>query len=323
MQRANTDARNDALVVGHDERDDAAVYDLGDGTGVISTTDFFMPVVDDAFDYGRIASINALSDVWAMGGTPLMALAVLGWPIERLPAELANAVLEGARSVCRDVGVVLAGGHSVDNQEPLFGLAVTGRVQLANLKRNSTGLPGDILVLTKPIGTGILTTASKRGLLSLDEGQLAIDVMLHDNRVGSQLSTLASVHAVTDVTGFGLLGHAHEMALGASCEVVIDYASVPQIDAALLDRCVHSGAVPGGTKRNWEAYGHQVQGLSAPTQDVRTAVLCDPQTAGGLLISVAPEQLGTVQRLLIQNGYLGSSIGRLEAGRPGRISVAP
>lgn len=297
------------------------MYDLGDGTGVVSTTDFFMPVVDDPFDFGRIASVNALSDVWAMGGKPLMALAVLGWPVEKLPAELANRVVEGARAVCRDVGVVLAGGHSIDNPEPVFGLAVTGRVKLSDLKRNSTGQAGDVLLLTKPIGTGILTTALKRGLIGPDRAQLALDVMLQDNRIGSELAGYSQVHAVTDVTGFGLLGHVHEMAMGAGCGAIIDYDAVPVISASVLSQCLRAGMIPGGTKRNWQSYGDYVRGFDSESSDLAKAILCDPQTAGGLLLSVAPAGLSDIMGLMDAHNVSVTVIGQLASGPAGNITV--
>jgi len=313
-----SDAR---LIVGNDERDDAAVYDLGDGSGVISTTDFFTPVVDDAYDFGRIASVNAFSDVWAMGGAPLMAIGILGWPIDKLPAELANRVIEGARSVCSGVGVVLAGGHSIDNPEPIFGLSVTGRVQLDCLKRNSGGQPGDRLLLTKPLGTGILTTALKRGLLDATACTLATNVMLGDNRIGVELASMPGVHAMTDITGFGLLGHAREMALGAGLAADIDVAAVPLIDDELLQSCLELGAVPGGTQRNWDSYGPYVGGLEGTNRGNTRNILCDPQTAGGLLIAADPESVHAVTALGEAQGLSVHEIGSLAFGDSGTLRV--
>ena len=307
--------------MGNDERDDAAVYDLGDGTGVISTTDFFMPIVDDAYDFGRIAAVNSLSDVWAMGGKPLMAVAILGWPIKALPPDLANQVVEGARAACRSAGVVLAGGHSVDNPEPLFGLAVTGRVDLNQLKRNSTAQVGDVLVLTKPIGTGILTTALKKGILQSAHSGIATETMLKDNRVGARLGELAQVHAMTDITGFGLLGHAHEMALGARAEIALNSGDVPLLGGGALWDYVRQGAVPGGSNRNWDSYGHQVRGLDGAQHDLKRAIMCDPQTAGGLLVSVAPAGLESIESILTEAGNAYSIIGRVRQGTAGQVTV--
>jgi len=199
------------LLVGHEERDDAAVFDLGDGTAVISTTDFFMPIVDDARDFGRIASVNAISDVFAMGGTPLVAIAVLGWPVEKIPPEVAGLVVAGAREACADVGIPLAGGHSIDSPEPIFGLAVTGRVRIEHIKKNGGARPGDLLFLTKPLGVGILTTAEKQGKLRAEHAGVARDTMVRPNRLGARLGEKPWVRAMTDVTGFGLLGHLREM----------------------------------------------------------------------------------------------------------------
>ncbi len=273
------------LLVGNEARDDAAVFDLGDGTAVISTTDFFMPIVDDPFDFGRIASVNAISDVYAMGGTPLMAIAVLGWPIDKLPPEVANEVVAGGRTACAEAGIPLAGGHSIDSPEPIFGLAVTGRVRIEHLKRNGGARAGDLLFLTKPLGVGILATAQKKKKLLPQHATLARDWMVRLNNAGATFGTLEQVHAMTDVTGFGLLGHLSEMceASGLSAEVWFD--QVPFIDKAVLEYYLDEGCIPGGTRRNWKSYGHKI----GPLDERQRWMLCDPQTSGGLLVAVAPE----------------------------------
>jgi selenide,water dikinase len=270
------------LIVGNDSRDDAAVYDLGNGTALISTTDFFMPIVDDAYDFGRIAGANAISDVYAMGGTPLVAIAILGWPVGKIPEEVAAEVLEGGRAVCREAGISLAGGHSIDSPEPIFGLAVTGILDLAHLKRNDTARAGDILYLTKPLGIGAMSTAQKRGQLSDQDLAAIVALMTTLNKPGSEFGKLAYVHAMTDVTGFGLLGHLSEMCQGAGLGAEINFDAVPKIPAA--PDYIAQGCIPGGTKRNWESYGHRVQPLAPGMRDL----LADPQTSGGLLVAVDP-----------------------------------
>jgi selenide,water dikinase len=275
------------LLVGNDERDDAAVLDLGDGSAVISTTDFFMPIVDDARDFGRIASVNAISDVYAMGGRPLLAIAILGWPVSTLPPAVANEVVEGARDVCAEAGIPLAGGHSIDSPEPIFGLAVTGRVQLANLKKNAGGRAGDRLYLTKPLGVGILTTAQKHGVLRPEHAHLARDSMCSLNRIGEDFGDSDAVRAMTDVTGFGLLGHLSEMCEASGVSARIEFDRVELLDRAAVLDYLARGCVPGGSGRNWASYGHKVQ---APDDAVLRQILTDPQTSGGLLCAVDPER---------------------------------
>lgn len=272
------------LLVGNEERDDAAVYDLGDGTAIISTTDFFMPIVDDAMDFGRIASVNAISDIYAMGGTPLLAIAVLGWPINTLPPEVANLVVEGSRQACAEAGIPLAGGHSIDSPEPIFGLAVTGRVDINNLKKNGGATPGAKLFLTKPIGVGILTTAQKKGVLLPEHAQIAPNSMKMLNKAGQHFGKLPYVQAMTDVTGFGLLGHLSEMCEASNTTAIVHFDEVPVIDRAILDYYLDLKCVPGGTNRNWDSYGHKVAGAS----ELQRHILADPQTSGGLLVAVAP-----------------------------------
>lgn len=287
LARAGNGMYDARLLVGNSERDDAAVYDLGDGTAVISTTDFFMPIVDDAIDFGRIASVNAISDVYAMGGTPLLAIAILGWPVQQLPPEVAGDVLRGARLACAEAGIPLAGGHSIDSPEPIFGLAVTGRVAIEHLKRNGGARPGDLLFLTKPLGVGILTTAQKKGLLEERHSTLARDNMVRLNRIGEAFGKCAAVHAMTDVTGFGLLGHLREMCEASNTTALVDFERVPLLDPEAVLHYLGKGCVPGGTHRNWSSYGDKVQ-LSDERQKL---LLCDPQTSGGLLVAVDPEGL--------------------------------
>src|SRR5450432_3083874 len=241
---------NKKLIVGNHTKDDAAVYDLGNGTALISTTDFFMPIVDDAFEFGRIAAANAISDVYAMGGKPILAIAILGWPINIIPPEIAQKVIEGGRSICMEAGIPLAGGHSIDSPEPIFGLAVNGLADIKNIKQNNTAKEGDILFLTKPLGVGILTTAEKKGLLQERHMRLASDQMMQLNWVGESLGKIEGVHAMTDVTGFGLLGHLVEMAEGSGLSVVIDFEKVPLIIDD-LKKYIDQRCVPGGTARNW------------------------------------------------------------------------
>lgn len=294
------------LLVGYGSKDDAAVYDIGNGRALISTTDFFSPIVDDAFDFGRIAATNALSDVYAMGGTPLLAVAILGWPVEKLPPELAARVIEGGRQACRDAGIALAGGHSIDAPEPFFGLAVTGEVPVANIKRNSTAQAGDVLLLTKPLGIGILSTAQKRGKLRPEHAHIGTDLMCASNAIGARLGAMSGVHAMTDITGFGLLGHAIELCEGSGVRATITFADTPVIPEALT--YLAEGCYPDGSFRNWKSYAHKVSGSSAMD---RMMLLSDPQTSGGLLVAVAPDALGTVSMLLAHAGVAHNVIGTL------------
>lgn len=297
--------RYDSLLVGNDSRDDAAVMDLGNGEALISTTDFFMPIVDDAFDFGRIASANAISDVYAMGGQPIMAIAILGWPLDKLPPEVAGQVLEGARAVCLQAGIPLAGGHSIDSPEPIFGLAVTGKVRLDHLKQNNTATKGCCLYLTKPLGVGILTTAQKKGMLKPEHAHVAPAQMAQLNSFGAVLGTLPYVKALTDVTGFGLLGHLTEMAEGSGLSAVIHYADVPKLP--VVDEYLAQQSFPGGTVRNWDSYGHKMSEL---TQTQRY-VLADPQTSGGLLIAVESQNTTEFERVARENGFDLHAFGEL------------
>lgn len=295
------------LLVGNEERDDAAVLDLGDGTAVISTTDFFMPIVDDAEDFGRIASVNAISDVYAMGGTPILAIAILGWPIDKIPAEIANHVIEGSRKACAEAGIPLAGGHSIDSPEPIFGLAVTGRVNTKNIKKNGGATEGSLLFLTKPLGVGILTTAQKKNKLKAEHANIAPLSMMRLNKIGTLIGTLGFVEAMTDVTGFGLLGHLSEMCEASSCSAVIDFDKIPLLDKEAIDYYWSEKCVPGGTIRNFDSYGHKIGKLT----DYQKAILCDPQTSGGLLVAVKAENADEFQDILRGHDMSVEPIGRI------------
>lgn len=291
---------NKHLLVGNSNKDDAAVYDLDNGTALISTTDFFTPIVDDAFAFGRIAGANAISDVYAMGGKPLLAIAILGWPVEKLPAELAQQVLEGAREICAEAGIPLAGGHSIDSPEPIFGLAVNGLVGIDQLKQNSTAREGDLLLLTKPLGVGILSTAQKRNVLKEEHLPLMIKQLGTLNKAGEALGKINGVHAMTDVTGFGLLGHLIEMAEGSKLGAELVYQQVPILAAA--KEYLPQRIVPDATYRNWNGYSSKVGfGTGLNVMEAFT-ILPDPQTNGGLLIAVAPEALAEVQEVLKEQG---------------------
>ncbi len=299
------------LLVGNSSKDDAAVYDLGNGMAMISTTDFFTPIVDDAFSFGQIAAANAISDVYAMGGKPLLAIAILGWPVEKLPAALAQQVLDGARTICTEAGIALAGGHSIDSPEPFFGLAVNGMVQIAHLKQNNTAQEGNVLLLTKPIGVGVLSTAEKRDVLKEEHKGLAAAQMKQLNSIGEMLGKLDAVTAMTDVTGFGLLGHLIEMCEGAGLSAELSYQQIPFIAAA--KEYLAQRIVPDATYRNWNSYSSKV-GFGAGVNVMEAFnLLPDPQTNGGLLIAVKEEQLADVQQLLAANNLeaFTQPIGRL------------
>lgn len=294
------------LLVGNSTKDDAAVYDLADGSGIISTTDFFMPIVDDPFEFGRVAATNAISDVYAMGGNPLMAIAILGWPTKTLGPEIAQQVINGGRHTCQEAGIQLAGGHSIDSPEPIFGLAVTGRVALSNLKKNCSAKSGDLLFLTKPIGVGILATAQKQGKLRPEHDRLAVESMMRLNTVGAKLGGLSGVNAMTDVTGFGLLGHLLEMCQGSALKATINSAAVPLLDESLY-HYIQEGCVPGGSQRNWDSVRQYVSNINARQQ----TLLCDPQTSGGLLISIAPDSVDEAIAVLIAAGCFYQPIGHM------------
>jgi selenide,water dikinase len=302
---------NDKLIVGNHSKDDAAVYDLGDGTALISTTDFFMPIVDDPYEFGRIASANAISDVYAMGGKPILAIAILGWPINILPPSVAQKVIEGSRSICIEAGIPLAGGHSIDSPEPIFGLAVNGLVPVKNIKQNNLAKEGDLLFLTKPLGVGILTTAEKKGLLKEGHKGVAAKQMMQLNKVGEMLGKIKGVNAMTDVTGFGLLGHLVEMAEGSGLSAELRFNNIHFITEDIFD-FVDQKCVPGGTGRNWDSYGEKIGTVT----EHQKAILADPQTSGGLLISVDAASKEEVENILHQFGLdkfttpIGSMVGQ-------------
>ena len=302
------------LLVGNDSRDDAAVYDMGNGTGIISTTDFFMPIVDDPFTFGRIAAANAISDIYAMGGKPVMAVAVLGWPIKKIPGGTASLVVDGGRQVCSDAGITLAGGHSIDSPEPFFGLAVTGVVDIDKLKRNDTAVSGCSLYLTKPLGIGIYSTAQKRGFLSAEHLKLAQDTMTQLNSIGYDLASIKGVKAITDVTGFGLIGHLSEVCEGSELSAVIEYEKINKFEN--LNFYIDKKCLPGGTITNWDSYGEEVS-----MDSKLVPILCDPQTSGGLLIAVEDNARAEVEELLRNNQISTQSIGYLTDKKDKLITV--
>ncbi len=293
------------LLVGNASKDDAAVYDLGNGTAVISTTDFFMPIVDDPATFGQIAATNAISDVYAMGGKPLMAIAILGWPLDKLPAEVAAQVIDGARQTCKEAGIQLAGGHSIDSPEPIFGLAVTGLVNVDNIKKNNTAKAGDLLYLSKPLGIGILSTAQKQGKLKDEHQHIAPDLMCQLNTFGQIASRQPYIHAMTDVTGFALLGHLQEMCQGSQLGAQLHTSKIPVIAEALA--YLKLGCVPGGTHRNWQSYGEYYPQMPGELKNI----LCDPQTSGGLLMAVAENHQQEFEELASSNGLNLTAFGQL------------
>ncbi|MCC8457043.1 selenide, water dikinase SelD [Photorhabdus aegyptia] len=303
------------LLVGNETRDDAAVYDIGNGTGIVSTTDFFMPIVDDPFDFGRIAATNAISDIYAMGGKPIMAIAILGWPIDKLAPEIARKVIEGGRAACKGAGITLAGGHSIDAPEPIFGLAVTGIVNIDRVKQNSAAKAGCQLLLTKPLGIGVLTTAEKKGLLLPEHQGVAIETMCRLNKLGMDLAEVAGVTAMTDVTGFGLLGHLSEICEGSGVQATLHFAKVPKLPE--VESYIEKGCVPGGTGRNFDSYGHLVGEMT----ELQRKLLCDPQTSGGLLLAVLPEAMDEVKAIARCHGIELTAIGELSEQQSGRVLI--
>ncbi|MBL8259391.1 MAG: selenide, water dikinase SelD [Candidatus Competibacteraceae bacterium] len=302
------------LLVGSATADDAAVFRLNDRQALVATTDFFMPIVDDPRDFGRIAATNAISDVYAMGATPVLALAILGMPINTLPLEIVRRIMDGGAEVCRAAGVALAGGHSIDSPEPIYGLAVMGIVAPEHLKRNDTARAGDVLVLGKPLGVGVLSAALKKGILGAASYGEMLAVTTQLNGVGQRLGEIAGVHAMTDVTGFGLLGHLLEIARGSGLAASIRFADVPVLPAAL--DLLPQGVGPGAIERNWASYGEEVV-LNPNLPDWAWRLLCDPQTSGGLLAACAPEAAATVLRCFRAAGFAqAATIGYLEAGEP-------
>jgi len=307
--------RDAQLLVGYDSRDDAAVYRLDDERAIVSTTDFFMPIVDDPFDFGAIASVNAISDIYAMAGRPLVAIAILGWPLDKLDPAIAGEVLVGARDACSRAGIPLAGGHSIDAPEPIFGLAVTGTVHPHQIRSNDLARPGDELYLTKRLGVGILTTAQKRGVLAAEDFETVRALMLELNDIGAELASVDAVRSITDVTGFGLLGHLLEMCEASRVYANIELKKVPQLEA--LPRYVAQRTFPGGTARNFDSYGHKV----SPLADEAKNILCDPQTSGGLLIAVDPARRDDFLRVVARRNLRLAPFGTLSASGTHRITV--
>ena len=288
------------LLVGLESSDDAAVYRLNDTQAIIATTDFFMPIVDDAHDFGRIAATNALSDIYAMGGQPILALAIVGMPIDKLPIETIQQIMAGGALVCQSAGIPIAGGHSIDSPEPIYGLVVLGIVHPDKVKRNDQARAGDVLILSKPLGIGILSAALKKGQLNAHGYQQMIAVTTQLNRTGTALANMAGVHAMTDVTGFALLGHLLEMCRGSSLQAQVSFDQIPMIDIAL--QLAKDGYATGAAARNWASYQHDVM-LAAEIADWQRMLLCDPQTSGGLLISCAPESAADVLAAFKADGF--------------------
>lgn len=306
------------LLVGAETADDAAVYQLNDEQAVIATTDFFMPIVDDPFDFGRIAAANALSDVYAMGGTPILALAILGMPIEALPPLTIREILRGGEAVCADAGIPIAGGHSIDSAEPIYGLAAIGVAHPRRVKRNCEARAGDVLVLGKPLGVGILAAALRKERLTPDGYEVLIDTTTRLNRAGPELANIDGVHAMTDVTGFGLLGHLLEVCRGSALAARVRMADVPLLDDVVA--LASAGFVTGASARNWASYGDEIQ-LAPVVSSTDRALLCDPQTSGGLLIACASDALGAVLEILRRHGFnRPACIGEMVAGVP-RVTV--
>lgn len=304
------------LLLGHESNEDAAVMDLGNGDVLVHTTDFFTPIVDDAFEFGQIAAANAISDVYAMGATPDMALAILCWPLDKLPATLAGQVLAGARDTCTKAGIPLAGGHSIDVPQPIFGLAVTGRCRRDALKTNGGAQPGDLLYLTKPLGIGIVATAMKKGLATEADHAWGLKTMSTLNSVGAKLPI--GVHAMTDVTGFGLAGHLHEMLSASGTSAQLDYTRIPSYDKARLADLYASGCMPQGTTKNYVTYYSDCSTVSGE----QLFLLFDPQTSGGLLLAVAPEAQEAIESLLRAEGLHASPIGLVTGAQEKKIVVA-
>lgn len=303
------------LLVGNETKDDAAVYDIGNGVGIVSTTDFFMPIVDDPFDFGRIAATNAISDIFAMGGKPIMAIAILGFPINKLPAEVAQKIVDGGRFACQQAGIALAGGHSIDSPEPIFGLAVTGIISTEQVKKNASAQADCDLYLTKPLGIGVLTTAEKQGKLKPEHQNLARDVMCQMNLIGAEFAKVDEITAMTDVTGFGLLGHLTEICQGSNLRAEVYFDQIQTLDG--VREYVAQGAVPGGTTRNFDSYGH----LISPLSDEQKAILCDPQTSGGLLIAVKPQAVESVKQIAKNANVALYPVGKLLKAESGKVLI--
>jgi selenide,water dikinase len=305
------------LLVGTESADDAAVYRLNDEQAIIATTDFFMPIVDDAFDFGRIAATNAISDIYAMGGTPIMALAIVGMPINKMSVEAIRAILQGGEAVCRDAGIPIAGGHSIDAPEPIYGLVALGIVHPDQVKKNSAAHAGDVLILGKGLGVGILAAALKKELLSDAGYAQLIATTTQLNKVGSELAVMPTVHALTDVTGFGLLGHLLEMCRGAGLTAEVEFNKVPVLSEALP--LAQQGIGPGAIERNMASYGHEVD-FAAGVETWQQRVLADAQTSGGLLVAVAPEAVNEVLKKFADAGFVNAAV--IGVMREGEARVA-
>ena len=302
------------LMVGIETADDAAVYKLNDEQALIATTDFFMPIVDDPFDFGRIAATNAISDVYAMGGTPIMALALVGMPVNKLPLDTIGKIIQGGESICAEAGIPIAGGHTIDSVEPIYGLVVMGLVHPSKIKRNADARAGDVLVLGKPLGVGVLSAALKKDQLGPDGYAAMIANTTKLNKPGKALSELAGVHALTDVTGFGLLGHLLELARGAKLTARLEMERIPLLPG--VKELAHAGFFTGASGRNWDAYGNEVT-LGANVGDTGRVLLTDPQTSGGLLVSCDPASVDEVLALFAREGFGEAAvIGTMEAGAP-------
>ncbi len=307
------------LLVGIETSDDAAVYQLNDEQALIATTDFFMPIVDDPFDFGRIAATNAISDVYAMGGTPIMALALVGMPVNQLPVEVIAQILKGGEAICAQAGIPIAGGHTIDSVEPIYGLVVMGLIHPSRIKRNADARAGDKLILGKPVGVGVLSAALKKNMLDADGYASMIANTTKLNTPGKKLAQLDGVHAMTDVTGFGLLGHLLELARGSMLSAKLEMAGIPFLPQ--VQKLAEQGCITGASSRNWQGYGHEV--ILAPSiSPVQQALLTDPQTAGGLLVSCAPEAVEQVLAAFRDEGFADAAvIGEMQAGVPG-VEVA-
>ena len=307
------------LMVGIETADDAAVYKLNDEQALIATTDFFMPIVDDPFDFGRIAATNAISDVYAMGGTPIMALALVGMPINQLPIETIGQIIRGGEAICAEAGIPIAGGHTIDSVEPIYGLVVMGLIHPSKVKRNANARAGDKLILGKPLGVGILSAALKKDALDAAGYAAMIENTTKLNKPGRALSDLSAVHAMTDVTGFGLLGHLLEMARGAKLRAQLDMGSIPLLPQ--VQRLAEQGFITGASGRNWAAYGHDVT-LAETITPTQQALLCDPQTSGGLLVACDPSAVEEVLALFAREGFADAAvIGQMTDG-PAGVAVA-
>jgi len=307
------------LLVGIETADDAAVYQLNDEQALIATTDFFMPIVDDPYDFGRIAATNAISDVYAMGGTPIMALALVGMPIDKLPPDVIGRILKGGESICAQAGIPIAGGHTIDSVEPIYGLVVLGLAHPSKIKRNADARAGDQLVLGKPLGVGVLSAALKKNMLNAEGYASMIANTTKLNTPGKKLAQLDAVHALTDVTGFGLLGHLLELARGAKLRAQLDMTAIPFLPQ--VQQLAEQGCVTGASGRNWQSYGHEVK-LPAGVTPIQQALLTDPQTAGGLLVACAPEAVEQVLTIFREEGFAAAAvIGAMHEGTPG-VEVA-